>query len=607
MSLYKNGKIIRTYEEQVDHLTKAHLQQLEINKDVSERLQDLSVASNLGGYNLVRFSFARQGVYYRFSNNSISSPLSGDIGDYFEINSSNNLDIPAYGYLNSNGNIELSFLGDFIANYNTLTFRNITKGTTSESSVNLIQFLGTWLLDYNPNEKKKQVFNILDDIIYGGRTQYVSFDLNNDGVYNYVYIGANPNGKDGRSIYATIGTDFNQVVQEMQVGDLLLVTVDNPNIPVIPTAICGDVWEFVSISQFNYKQNIRGPIGPQGPQGIQGPAGKDGNQGPQGIQGPQGPQGPAGKDGSQGLYIQDEILNSPSQLPDFSSAKVGIAYRVINTSGSIVTYDLYFKADNGTTWSIQPNWGGIPGPEGPQGPAGSDGLQGVQGESGSNWYVISSLKELDEITEQIRINKDYILVGFNDTSLNIEIGDILYKSNDNSYLKTGVNIKGQKGDDGSGGNTKLYRHNITIDINYIGNELTKLSFCEGKEMIINSMKNITSNVVAYVSFDIFNYSNEKIDNLNSLISAVTKTGVLQQNFVSSGNIYCASIPNKLIEIKSNSIMVQIGMAIIVLGVAIVFQYENDDKLEYGVIGLVKSNYNNETYFKINDNVYEIKS
>ena len=35
MALYKDGKVYRTYEEQVDHLTSEHIKQIGINEDVS--------------------------------------------------------------------------------------------------------------------------------------------------------------------------------------------------------------------------------------------------------------------------------------------------------------------------------------------------------------------------------------------------------------------------------------------------------------------------------------------------------------------------------------------------------------------------------------------
>ena len=62
-------------------------------------------------------------------------------------------------------------------------------------------FEGTWLNDYEPIDRKNQLFTVIDDIEYRTKTQYVSFDLNGDGVYNYVFIGVIDNGKDGKKYY----------------------------------------------------------------------------------------------------------------------------------------------------------------------------------------------------------------------------------------------------------------------------------------------------------------------------------------------------------------------------------------------------------------------
>lgn len=47
-------------------------------------------------------------------------------------------------------------------------------------------------------------------------------------------------------------------------------------------------------------------------------------------------------------------------LPPFESVNVNDAYRV-DDDESITTVDLYYKAIDGTDWSIQNNWGGVPG------------------------------------------------------------------------------------------------------------------------------------------------------------------------------------------------------------------------------------------------------
>ena len=128
--------------------------------------------------------------------------------------------------------------------------------------------------------------------------------------------------------------------------------------------------------------NIRGEKGEKGDKGDTGSQGIQGVQGVQGIKGEKGDKGDKGDPGDQGLSIHDAVLNSPSELPEFSTAKLGDAWRVINTSGSNVTYDLYFKQDDGTTWSIQPNWGGVKGDKGDKGDTGETGAQGVQGIQG---------------------------------------------------------------------------------------------------------------------------------------------------------------------------------------------------------------------------------
>ena len=95
MALIKDGKVYRTIEEQVKHLTEAHLAQLTQNKNINMQLQELTISSNLGGYNLVRFAFQKSGTFYRLSSTSISCPLTCSANDYIEISSNNGNDIPA--------------------------------------------------------------------------------------------------------------------------------------------------------------------------------------------------------------------------------------------------------------------------------------------------------------------------------------------------------------------------------------------------------------------------------------------------------------------------------------------------------------------------------
>ena len=388
MALYKDGKVYRTYEEQVDHLTKKHLEQLTINTNVSETLAKLVATSNLGGYNLVRFSFDVDGKdYYTYQLGKYNVPISGAVGDFVEFETLNSLDIPAYGYYTAPNEIEIVFGGDYIENYVETQVHNHSNVENQEFSFNesMIAFLGTSLSNYNPQNVKRQLFIVLQDVKYQTKTQYVSFDINNDDRYNFVYLGPVADGKDGRSIYSANNTTFDAIRNKMEVGDYLLFLDEEPNgvvQGVIPNVKYGDVCEYITYSEFVVLNNIRGPKGDKGEQGAQGLQGIQGPQGIQGIQGEQGPVGPKGADGAPGVSIMSGILNSPDELPEFSRVSVGTAYRVINTSGSVVTYDLYFKAANGTDWDIQPNWGGIPGPQGPQGPQGLQGVQGIQGPQG---------------------------------------------------------------------------------------------------------------------------------------------------------------------------------------------------------------------------------
>ena len=382
MALYKDGNIYRTYEEQVDHLTDAHRKQLSINDNISKSLQDLTVAANLGGYNLVRFAFQKQGTFYKMSNKIVSVANSGDIGDYAEISSNNANDIPAYGYFTEENKITLSFLGDFSDNYTEISVHNVTKNTYETISVSLVEFDGTSLFDNDPMQHKKQVFNVLTDLAYGAKTQYVSFDLNADGIYNYVFIGTILQGNNGRSFYATNGTDFEIVKNAMEFGDLILIAVDNPNIPDIPNASRGQVYIYNGNNTFDLKGSILGVKGDKGDKGETGEQGIQGVQGVQGVKGEKGDKGDKGDPGDQGILIFTGVLNSPDELPLFSTTEVGDAYRVINTSGSIITYDLYFHAKDGTDWDIQPNWGGVKGDKGDKGDPGVQGIQGIQGVQG---------------------------------------------------------------------------------------------------------------------------------------------------------------------------------------------------------------------------------
>lgn len=385
MALIKDGKIYRTEYEQIIHLTEKHLEQENINSNFSQQLQDLTTASNLGGYNIVRFAFQKSGNFYRTNFSSKNVELQGDLNDYFEISSNNPEDIPAYGFYGYGNTINISSRGDFTKKYAQLTLRNVTKGTSAQINLtddDLVIFGGTSLTDYDPNNYKKQLFNVITDLAYNSRTQYVSFDLNSDGVFNFVFLGANPKGENGKSVYSVNNNNYFAIKNVLQENSSILITENVPNIPDIPEAILGDIYIYNGNNTFTKSGNIRGPQGEKGDKGERGEQGLQGTTGPQGPRGPQGPQGEKGEQGDQGLAIYTGIYNSPDELPSFSSSKVGDAYRVLNTSGTVVTYDLYFHAENGTTWDIQPNWGGIQGPKGDKGEKGDTGIQGPQGPQG---------------------------------------------------------------------------------------------------------------------------------------------------------------------------------------------------------------------------------
>lgn len=408
MALYKDGKIYRTYEEQVDHLTEAHKEQLVINQNVSRDILELGVAANLGGYNLVRFAFETQGKYYKLAEGTISNPIEegSDIGDYFEITSHSSEDIPAYGYLIEGNLIAIAFAGDFMAEYSELAIRNVTKGLEMYGSVQYTEFEGTSLNDYDANERKKQLFNVIDDLAYGTRTQYASFDLNNDEIYNFVFIGVVNNGRNGYSVYVTDGTDVQDVIEKMQIHDIIEFAENNDTSLVNPAAIIGDLYEYMGNSNFIYKGNIRGAIGATGATGATGAQGIQGVQGVQGIQGEKGDKGDPGIDGL-GVIPVGGVLSSASELPEFSTTEIGDGYVVLNTSGTTVAYDLYYHGKDIDDYSIIPNWGGIKGDKGDKGDQGEQGVQGVQGEQGEQGIAGGNLH-----CHYIRLNKTNNIICF---------------------------------------------------------------------------------------------------------------------------------------------------------------------------------------------------
>lgn len=93
---------------------------------------------------------------------------------------------------------------------------------------------------------------------------------------------------------------------------------------------------------------------------------------PKGDTGAPGKDGKDGKDGTS-LDIQQQIYESPADLPAFAETTVNQAFVVKNTNDG---YDMYFHAVDGTDWTIIPNWGGIQGPQGPEGDTGPQGPDG---------------------------------------------------------------------------------------------------------------------------------------------------------------------------------------------------------------------------------------
>ena len=403
MALIKDDKIYRTIEEQVAHLTKAHRDQLVMNDNFSNQIAEISENMNLGGYNFVRFSFSKKGTFYRFSSNAKISVSGADEGDYFEITSNNTQDIPAYGYY-VNGNIQISFRGDFTENYTSLNVKNVTKNFSSETNIALEAFDGTGLIDYNPNDRKKQHFNVLTDLTYGTTTQYCSFDLNGDDVYNWVYLGTATKGLDGKDALVTKNV-FNNTEKpsssrvytwniinfnrEPESGEsfLLVYKYNESTSPSIEDssyiALCVITLTNNSTASFNILSYVE-TKGIQGVQGVKGDTGEKGEKGERGAQGGKGDKGETG--GS--VLLQSAVLNNPSELPDISTVQNYTAYIVTDTFEGEITYDLYYKGENATEWSVVSNWGGIPGPAGPAGSTGPAGSPGTAGQNGVNCWTI---------------------------------------------------------------------------------------------------------------------------------------------------------------------------------------------------------------------------
>ena len=408
MSLIKDGKIYRTSEEQLLHLTEKHLEQVSFNENVSKKLQELTVASNLGGYNIVRYAFSTGNSFKITNCSAVNASDLGrlDAGDFVVFNSFNPEDIPAYGFVKTDKTINLIFEGDYIEKRGTLICSKMGTTIGIDFNIEMSYGLATSLISLDANNHKKQVFTVLNDMNYNCKTQYVSYDVNGDNKYEFKYIGVDRKGEDGRSVYAANADDYFTVKNLIKTGDIIIAATDIPYIANDETkeygVRAGDVLQYSYNDYFIFKGSIRGSKGEDGKNGINGINGDNGAPGPKGED---------GKDG-QSLDIKSALLNNEAELPLFDEANVGDAYRVINISGSVVSYDLYFKASDGTDWSIQPNWGGVPGPAGKDGVIitsatvdndgrlfitlsnektincgvvkGKDGINGINGENGSD-------------------------------------------------------------------------------------------------------------------------------------------------------------------------------------------------------------------------------
>lgn len=445
MALIKNGTVYRTIEEQVKHLTDAHLAQLTQNENINMQLQELTISLNLGGYNLVRFAFEKSGVFYRIANNTIACPLDCDKNDYIEISSNGVNDIPAYGYCNGEHIITISSRGDFVENYKQLTFRNVTKNISAISNVVLEEFNGTGLIDYNPNNVKKQLFNVISDLAYNNRTQYVSFDLNGDGVFNFVFIGVNGQGRDGlnsltyNAIYysnSDVVIGVTKIIQKRIKFNRAPIIGDMCIIPYVYEVNPSDFTTWITyltnctVESFDDNYITFNVIDRVNIKGQKGDTGEKGEQGIQGVQGAQGIPGEKGEKGDKGdpgesLDIKSGIIQNPSSLPVFSTTKENDAYIVLNTSGTTVAYDLYFHGIGGADWTIIPNWGGMQGPKGDtgaQGPQGIQGIQGIQGERGNDGLNAATQTSIGIYSDAVKIGNILTLVNatFN---RNINVGE----------------------------------------------------------------------------------------------------------------------------------------------------------------------------------------
>ena len=495
MSLIKDGKIYRTPEEQLLHLTEKHLEQISFNENVFRKLQELTIASNLGGFNLVRHSF-HGGYSYKLISVSLSFQNQElpqlEKGDFLTFYSYAVNDIPAYGFYKGDKEVDIVFGGDYIMAYGALTCHKHSTGEKFNCYATMEEGESTSLKNLNPNNYKKQLFTVLEDLDFRCRTQYVSYDVNGDGNYEFIYVGVDRNGRDGYSIHSSNSSNYSIVKERLKHNDILITTENIYDIINYETgergSNIGDVFEFRGGNEYILIGNIRGPAGARGEKGERG---EQGIQGVQGIQGIQGQKGERGEKGDSGLTldIKTGVLSNPSQLPPFQEAEIGDGYRIINTSGSVISYDLYFKTSNGTDWDIQPNWGGVKGDKGDKGDTGlqgSEGIQGPQGEkgesglTGSIYFGDNTNTQLEEGLDFIRWNKGVLRIrvyGRKDSMTQaltkLQVNDSTYEVEENTVLEIviyhSINYYYVTGINGNGDVIRQpYLNSISLNITHAG-------------------------------------------------------------------------------------------------------------------------------------------
>lgn len=115
-----------------------------------------------------------------------------------------------------------------------------------------------------------------------------------------------------------------------------------------------------------------------------------------------GPKGDTGENGTS-LNISSIIYTSPDNLPQFNTTPVNNAYIVQSEE----SYNLYFKAYDGTDWTILEHWGGIQGPQGETGLTGEKGttlLTGTAIASSESMFKVNIIN----IDTELRANDLYL-------------------------------------------------------------------------------------------------------------------------------------------------------------------------------------------------------